>query len=98
MELTKEQLLKKIKKLELIHKELRELGFCVSSEAQVSLGTLIKFSKQYDSKIEIKKRSGNLFPYEIRVPELKIYTVVDAKELISSGLMTREEYLLDQLK
>lgn len=98
MNLTKEQLLKKIKNLDSINKELAELGFCTSRASQVNMTGLMKLSKQYDSKIVITERNSNEYPFLVSVPEIRIYSISDPKELIKFGLMTREEYLLDQLK
>lgn len=90
MELTKEQFIEKVTTVLNLSKELSKLGYCDSqteTSRHFSLGGLSKLLKLYSSNFVIKNRDCDTYPYEIQVPELKIFAIGTKEEMVKARLM-----------
>ncbi len=84
--MTVEELKEKVEQLLQLNNELREaVGVYVHSDLrgfmQADAVTIAKYAKEHGLEAKIKPWDCDTYPWEITVPEIKLYGVMDCKEM-----------------
>ncbi|NLN81002.1 MAG: hypothetical protein GX136_00405 [Clostridiales bacterium] len=84
--MTLEELKEKVDRLKQLNKELREaVGVYTYSDSrgfmQADAVTIAKYAKENGLETEIEPRECEVFPWEITVPEIKLYGVASDEEV-----------------
>ena len=94
--MTVEELKEKVEQLLQLNNELREaVGVYVHSDLrgfmQADAVTIAKYAKENGLETEIKPRDCDTYPWEITVPEIKLYGIMAYKEMQEIKAMLEEK-------
>jgi hypothetical protein len=94
--MTVEELKEKVDRLKQLNKELREaVGVYMCSDTrgffQANVAIIAKYAKENGLETEIKPRDCDTYPWEITVPEIKMYGVASDEKVQEIKAMLEEK-------